>query len=208
MGVLGCLAGDLIWFEAGRRRGSQIMRILCVFSSDPHYCAQRARRAFTRWGQRALIVAKFVPGLDGIAPPLAGVEGSTRTTFLAYDFCGSLLWSGLYASLGYLFANRIVVIAAMIGIPLVCYAGWRVWIIVHMLRHLRLRRITPELLYQKIMSGEQVVIIDLLRFEEKPENSVGIPGAIRMDPARLRSRSKVVVPEHLGISCTALPQQS
>ena len=50
VGILGCLAGDLVWFEAGRRWGSQIMRILCVFSSDPHYCAQRARRAFTRWG--------------------------------------------------------------------------------------------------------------------------------------------------------------
>jgi membrane protein DedA with SNARE-associated domain len=50
VGILGCLAGDLVWFEAGRRWGSQIMRILYVFGSDPHYCAQRARRAFTRWG--------------------------------------------------------------------------------------------------------------------------------------------------------------
>jgi rhodanese-related sulfurtransferase len=38
-----------------------------------------------------------------------------------------------------------------------------------------------------------------LSFEEQSENGVGIPGAVRMDPARLRSRSKVVVPEHLGI---------
>jgi rhodanese-related sulfurtransferase len=90
-------------------------------------------------------------------------------------------------------------LAALIGIPLACYAGWRVWIIVHMLDHLRLRRITPALLHKKIVSGEQVAIIDLLSFEEEPENSVGIPGVVRMAPARLRSRSKVVVPEHLGI---------
>src|ERR1700678_3283057 len=157
VGVLGCLAGDLVWFEAGRRWGSQIMRILCVFTSDPHYCAQRAHKSFTRWGLRALIVAKFIPGLDGVTPPLAGAEGSTRSAFLASDSCGSLLWSGLYAGLGYLFANRIAAIAAVmarfgdllaavIGIPLVCYVGWRIWIIVHMLRHLKLRRIAPALL--------------------------------------------------------------
>jgi membrane protein DedA with SNARE-associated domain/rhodanese-related sulfurtransferase len=210
VGILGCLAGDLVWFEAGRRWGSQIMRILCVFSNDPHYCAQRAHKSFARWGLRALIIAKFVPGLDGVTPPLAGTEGSKRSAFLGYDLCGSLLWSSLYTGLGYLFANRIAAIAAslarfgdllaaLIGIPLACYVGWRVWIIVHMLGHLRLRRITPALLHEKIMSGEQVAIIDLLSFEEEPANSVGIPGAVRMDPARLRSRSKVVVPEHLGI---------
>ena len=71
--------------------------------------------------------------------------------------------------------------------------------IMHMLRHLRLRRITPALLHDKLVSGEQVVIIDLLSFEEGPENSVGIPEAVRMEPARLRSRSKVLVPEHIGI---------
>ena len=54
----------------------------------------------------------YIPGCGGVTPPLAGVEGSKRTAFLAYDFCGSLLWSGLYTSLGYLFANRIAAIAA------------------------------------------------------------------------------------------------
>jgi membrane protein DedA with SNARE-associated domain len=49
IGVLGCLAGDLVWFEAGRHWGRQIIRVLCVFSSDPHYCAQRAHSIYARW---------------------------------------------------------------------------------------------------------------------------------------------------------------
>jgi membrane protein DedA with SNARE-associated domain len=210
VGILGCLAGDLVWFEAGPRWGNQIIRMLCVFSNDPHYCAQRAHKSFAKWGLHALIVAKFIPGLDGVTPPLAGAEGSKRSAFLAYDLCGSLLWSGFYTGLGYLFANRIAaiatslarfgdILAALIGIPLACYVGWRIWIIAHMLGHLHLRRITPALLHEKIMSGEQIAIIDLLSFEEEPANSVDIPGAVRMDPARLLSRAKVVVPEHLGI---------
>jgi hypothetical protein len=71
MGVFGCLAGDFVWFEAGRHWGSQIIRILCAFSSDPHYCAQRAHRVFGRWGLRSLIVAKFIPGLDGVSARVA-----------------------------------------------------------------------------------------------------------------------------------------
>jgi membrane protein DedA with SNARE-associated domain len=112
VGILGCLAGDLVWFEAGRHWGSQIMRILCAFSSDPHYCAQRADKVFGRWGLRSLILAKFIPGLDGVTPPLAGIEGSERGAFLAYDFLGSFLWTAMYAGLGYLFANRLTLIAA------------------------------------------------------------------------------------------------
>ena len=210
IGVLGCLAGDLVWFEAGRHWGRQIIRVLCVFSSDPHYCAQRAHSIYARWGLRSLIVAKFIPGLDGVTPPLAGIEGSSRLAFLAYDSLGSLLWSVLYAFLGYLFASRLAVIArsmarfgdalvAVVGIPLAFYITRRAWVMVQMLCHLRLRRITPALLRKKIKSAEQVAIVDLLSFEEGHESHAGIPGAVRMDPARLRSRIRVVVPENVGI---------
>jgi rhodanese-related sulfurtransferase len=157
-----------------------------------------------------LILAKFIPGLDGVTPPLAGIEGSERSAFLAYDSLGSFLWTALYAGLGYLFANRLtliaasmarfgVVLAAAIGIPLACYVAWRVGVMVQMLRHLRLRRITPLLLNEKIMAGEPIAIIDLLDFEEAQGDRAGIPGAVRMDPARLRSRLRVVVPENLGL---------
>jgi hypothetical protein len=69
---------------------------------------------------------------------------------------------------------------------------------VQMLCHLRLRRITPALLHKKITSAEQLAIVDLLSFEEGDEGLAGIPGAVRMDPARLRNRIRVVVPKNLG----------
>jgi hypothetical protein len=128
------------------------------------------------------------PGLDAVTPPLAGIEGSSRLAFLAYDSLGSLLWSGLYVVLGYLFASHLAVIAAFmarfgdvlvaaVGIPLALYIARRAWVMVQMLRHLRLRRITPALLHKKITSAEQVAIVDLLSFEEGREGHAGIPGA-------------------------------
>jgi len=174
----------------------------------PNYCAQRAHLVFGRCGLRSLIIAKFIPGLDSVTPPLAGIEGSGRVAFLAYDSLGSLLWSALYAGLGYVFATNIAAIAASmaksgnvlavaIGVPLACYVCWRAWVRAHMLRHLRLRRIAPLLLHKRLKSGEQVAIIDLLRFEEEQQDRAGIAGAVRIHPARLRNRFRVVTPENL-----------
>jgi membrane protein DedA with SNARE-associated domain/rhodanese-related sulfurtransferase len=210
VGVGGCLAGDLVWFEAGRHWGSRIMRIICGFSSDPQYASQKAREAFRRWGLRSLFVAKFVPGLDGVTPPLAGLEGSNRIAFLAYDAVGSLAWAAAYAGIGFLFAKSLETIAmtlsrfgdllaALIGIPLACYIVWRSWVMIRMLRRLRLRRMTPLLLHQKLSSGEKFAIIDLLSFDEERQDRPGLPGAFRIDPARLRARSKVISPKDLGI---------
>lgn len=210
VGVVGCLAGDLVWFEAGRRWGRRILRIICAFSSDPQYTAQKAREAFQRWGLRSLFVAKFVPGLDGVTPPLAGLEGASRTAFLAHDAVGALAWATAYTGCGFLFAKSLETVAAtlsrfgdllaaLIGIPLACYILWRSWVIIRMLRRLRLRRIAPLLLNQKLSSGEKFVIIDLLSFDEERQDRPGIPGAFRIDPARLRARSKVISPKDLGI---------
>ena len=80
------------------------------------------------------------------------------------------------------------VLAAVIGIPLACYVVWRIAIMAPMLCHLRPRRITPLLLNEKVMAGEPIAIIDLLDFEDPHDDRSGIPGSVRMDPARLRSR--------------------
>lgn len=157
-----------------------------------------------------MLLSKFVPGLGGVTPPLAATEGSRRTAFLAYDAVGSLLWSATYAGLGFLFADSLAAIASslarfgevltfVVGLPLAWYVLWRIWVMGLMLRHLRERRITPVNLHRKMVSGERFAIIDLLDFEDNPGRQVGIAGAFRMDPARLRKRLQVIVPEGLGV---------
>jgi rhodanese-related sulfurtransferase len=53
------------------------------------------------------------------------------------------------------------------------------------------------LLHKRLKSGEQVAIIDLLRIEEEQQDRAGIAGAVRIQPARLRNRLRVVTPENL-----------
>jgi len=70
-------------------------------------------------------------------------------------------------------------------------------LLVQMIHYLHLRRMSPSELNAK-RESEKIAIIDLLNFEDGA-TSVGIPGAIRIDPIRLRSRSKVVIPRELEI---------
>ena len=34
--ILGCILGDLVWFEAGRRRGKKFLQLLCAWNRTLH----------------------------------------------------------------------------------------------------------------------------------------------------------------------------
>jgi membrane protein DedA with SNARE-associated domain len=94
LGAIGCVSADLVWFEAGRRRGNDILHFVLRFSSKPDTTAARTKQLFTRYGAKVLLIAKFVMGLDAVAPPLAGMSGRSRLRFMSFDFVGATLWQG------------------------------------------------------------------------------------------------------------------
>jgi membrane protein DedA with SNARE-associated domain/rhodanese-related sulfurtransferase len=212
LGVLGCLAADGIGFWLGRKWGSKVMRLVCRFTADPRSCSRNARKKFRRYGLSILCVAKFVPGLDAVMPPLSGAEGVSLPGFLALDAVGSSLWSGFYVGLGYLFSNELDVaiswakhfgtlLGIVIGIPIGFYAGWRGLALVRMIRQLRLRRISPPMLARKLKSKRKVAVLDLLNFEEETdsESVKAIPGAFSVDPSCLRKSPQITVPDDVEI---------
>ncbi len=212
LGVLGCLAGDGTWFWLGRKWGSKAMRLLCRFTADPRRCSKNAQEKFRRYGLPVLCVAKFLPGLDAVMPPLGGAEGVSIMTFLALDAVGSFLWSGVYVGLGYLFSNEVDVairwgqyfgmaLGVAIGTPIVLYAGWRGLTLARMIRQLRLRRISPLMLARKLKSNSKVAVLDLLTLEEETDSQSleAIPGAFSVDPALLRKSPYIAVPDDVKI---------
>ncbi len=68
--------------------------------------------AIRRHGVRSLLVAKFIPGLNAVAPPLAGIFGVTLVRFVLYDGLGALFWAESFVGLGYLFSNQLERVAA------------------------------------------------------------------------------------------------
>jgi membrane protein DedA with SNARE-associated domain/rhodanese-related sulfurtransferase len=209
-GVIGCLLADGFWFWLGRRWGSGVIRLVCSLTSDPKHARERADRVFTTWGLRLLLVAKFIPGLDGVSPPLAGAGGASVQGFLAYDTAGSLLWSGAYVLLGFIFAhemNRVLfligrfgkIAAVVVGVPLLLYVLVRGLHLMRIIRHLRLRRISPAMLQAKIEAGQKLAIFDLLDYEASEGEIAGIPSAFRVDPTKFRTSPRLKVPEGLDI---------
>jgi membrane protein DedA with SNARE-associated domain/rhodanese-related sulfurtransferase len=210
--IVPCLAADGLWFWFGRRWGSQALRVLCRFTSDPRGHAENAHRKFRRFGMPLLFVAKFLPGLDGLIPPLAGAEGVSLAGFLALDTVGSLLWSAAYVALGYVFSNQLdlaikwvnhfgTALGIVIGLPIVLYAGWRGVVLADMIRKLRVRRMSPAVLYKKLKSSCKVAVLDLLEFDEETDTQTpaAVPGAFRVDPSRLRESPQIFVPNDVEI---------
>ena len=208
--VAGCLAADAFWFWLGRRWGSRVIRAVCSLTGDPQRSRERSHRIFARWGLRLLLIAKFVPGLDGVSPPLAGTEGSSVKGFLAYDAAGSLLWSGVYALLGFLFAHQLdgairiierfgTMLALVVGVPLLLYVLLRGLYLWRVIRQLRLRRISPAMLQQKMDERGKTAIFDLLNYEAREDGVAGIPGSVRVDPTRMRKSPRVKIPEGVSV---------
>ena len=161
--VVACLTADTIWFWFGRRWGSKAIRLLCRFTADPQGSSKNAHQKFRRYGLAVLCVAKFLPGVNAVLPPLVAAEGVSITGFFGFDAAGSFLWSGFYTGLGYLFSNELDVVfrwakhlgtalGLVIIVPIGLYAGWRGLTLLRMVRRLRLRRISPAMLERKLKS--------------------------------------------------------
>ena len=220
-GVVGSLLADYAWFIAGKWWGHRILvRGLCAFSADGQQCAVRARRLFARWGLPSLMFAKFVPGLDGLMPPLAGMLNAASIPFLLYTAAGAFFWTTGYCFVGYLFADRLDFVAATLGrvsgflaivlAGVLCYLLWRAWELLHTIRELRLRKITPTLLHEKLQADNRVAVLDLLDVEGQENTTTipGIPGAARLSPIPLRSSAKVRVPPDIQmVLCCSSPNQ-
>ena len=116
LSVIACVLADWVWYEAARRRGDKVLHFIHRLAShDPDYHDRKAKATFGKYGLSLLLIAKFVPGLDAVTPPLAGTSRTSRFRFLTFDAVGAGLYSGAYAGLGYLFRHDLNRVAAYIG---------------------------------------------------------------------------------------------
>ena len=122
--MLACLLADTFWFYLGRYRGHRVLGLLCRISLEPDSCVRRTQNVFTRYGLRGVVVAKFVPGLSTVAPPLAGMSGVRLGRFLLADGLGSFLYGGSFLFLGYLFSNQIQQLTAALASAAVSCCIW------------------------------------------------------------------------------------
>jgi len=88
VGVVSASIGDNVGFWLGRRYGQRVVAKLPV----PPARLDQAQRMMTRYGARAVFVARFVAGLRTVAGPLAGAGGLAPLRFFVANLLGAVCY--------------------------------------------------------------------------------------------------------------------
>ena len=190
------ILADLFWYSLGRYRGGRILKLLCRISLEPDSCVRRTENLFVRHGVRSLLVAKFIPGLNTAAPSLAGVFRMPVRRFLIFDSLGGFLWVVTVTSLGFILGDQLERISlrwggwlvAVLAGGLTAYVLWKFIQRRRFLRRLRIARITPNELMDKLTAKENISIVDLRQPMDIEAFPQMIPGALRIAMEEIEER--------------------
>ena len=102
------LLGDAIQYWLGRSAGWALLGFLCRLSMNPETCILRSAESFYKRGKITVVIAKFIPGLNTMAAPLAGSMKMRFGQFLQLDCAGAMLYSISYLAVGFLSRDFLV----------------------------------------------------------------------------------------------------
>ncbi|HKU84760.1 MAG TPA: rhodanese-like domain-containing protein [Casimicrobiaceae bacterium] len=192
LAVVASSLGNYAWFRAGMRYGYRVLNAVCRVSLSPDSCVRQTETAFERYGSATLVLARFLPGLGMVAPPLAGGLGFATSTFLLYNGLGSALWAAAGLVLGLMFhtqvewlfaalaelGNRAIVALACLVVLYVAHRMWKRW---RLRRALYAARISVTDLHDMMRRGEDVLVLDVRSRTHRKLDGRSIPGSKPID---------------------------
>jgi membrane protein DedA with SNARE-associated domain/rhodanese-related sulfurtransferase len=214
--VFAMLAGDTLMFFLGRYTGWWLLGLLCRVSLNPEACILRSADSFYRRGRTLLVVAKFIPGINTMAPPLAGSMNMRTLTFLRLDLAGALLYVGSYLVVGYVFSGALEVVTRgydsagrVIGwivlALVIAYLLFRVWLWVKGRALSAVPFAHPEEAARELATGAPVY--DVRSHGYFDPKATRIQGSRRLDPNALH-QSGAEMPDagKVFVYCTCVRQ--
>ena len=201
--ITALLLGDSVQFWLGRYMGWALLGFLCRVSINPETCILRSAESFYKRGKVTLIVAKFIPGVNTMAAPLAGRMKMRFWQFLRLDFLGSLVYAVTYLSVGYLSRDFLAAILrgfraaglAMEAVVVAALAVYAVYRVVQYRKH-RMDRVVPRIQVQELAArlasedASRVLIVDVRSHGYYDSGSARIKNSIRIEPNNLEEEIK------------------
>ena len=210
--VAACVAGRQRMVPGrSERYGIRVLKTLCRISLEPDSCVSQTQTRFERWGINSLVIAKFVPGLAIIAPPLAGALRIGWLRFIALSACGAILWVGAGSRPGMLFKSQIDADAASTWIAsaaspgliaarlLAIYIAFKWWERSASTGCCAWRGSASQDLYELMQAGASPIIIDVRSATARALEPRWIPGALHVPLQEVAGTSR---------SCRAIARSS
>jgi membrane protein DedA with SNARE-associated domain len=201
--MVALLIGDTAQFWLGRYSGWALLGFLCRVSMNPETCILRSAESFYKRGKATLVIAKFIPGINTMAAPLAGSMKMRFGQFLRLDFAGALLYSVTYLAVGYLSRDFLAAtlngfhaagraMEVVVSVALVIYATYRITQFVRYKKYRIMPRIQVQELAARLASDQagRVLIVDVRSHGYYDIGSERIKGSIRIEPNNLDEEIK------------------
>jgi membrane protein DedA with SNARE-associated domain len=118
-GTAGTTAGNVFWYELGRRFGylglrPTVERYSRWLTVDWHD-VERLHDFFQRHGQWVVFVFRFMPTFRTIVSLPAGMAGMPRVRFLLWTAAGAAIWNCILAGAGYYFGTNFSELDRFVG---------------------------------------------------------------------------------------------
>jgi membrane protein DedA with SNARE-associated domain len=214
--VVGMLLGDSLLYVLGSHTGWGLLGFLCKVSANPETCILRSAESFYKRGRVTLLIAKFIPGVNTMAPPLAGSMKMPFGQFLGLDIVGASLYAVAYGVVGFLFHDFVRVITRgfqvaghateiVVILALIAFIAHRVWLY----RKHRVYRIVPRVqvteLAKKLQAEEpgRILLVDVRSHGYYDSGAARIRGSIRIEPNNLSQEiEKLPKDKDIYLYCT------
>src|SRR3984957_1756731 len=203
LSITAMLIGVSFRFVLGRYMGWGLLGFLCKLSVNPETCILRSAESFYKRGKATLVIAKFIPGINTMAAPLAGSMKMRFGQFLQLDFAGALLYSVTYLAVGYLSRDFLAAtlngfhaagraMEVVVFVALVIYATYRITQFVRYKKYRIMPRVQVQELAARLASDQagRVLIVDVRSHGYYDIGSERIKGSIRIEPNNLDEEIK------------------
>ena len=192
------LIGDSLLFVLGRSMGWSLLGVLCRVSLNPETCILRSAELFYKRGRAAVLFAKFIPGMNTMAAPLAGSMKMRFRQFLGLDSAAALLYVVIYAGSGFLFRDFLAlmirsfqraghVFGGVVLAAAVLYVVYRLRLYQKSKVYEIVPRVAVAEVAQRLESEEKgrIFIVDVRSYGYYDAGAQRIRGSIRLEPNQL-----------------------
>jgi membrane protein DedA with SNARE-associated domain/rhodanese-related sulfurtransferase len=213
--VAATMVGDVLMYGLGRYTGWWLLGLLCRVSLNPESCILTSADSFYRRGRVVLVFAKFLPGINTMAPPLAGSMNMRFFQFLWLDLAGTVIYIGTCFVVGYLFSGALAAIVegyetfgtAIEWILVIAVAAYLLWLLRAWYRARGLSgvpRISPHEVAQALTAGDALVY-DVRSHNYYDSKAHRIQGSRRLEPNSIETAPPQFPPnQKIYIYCTCI----